>query len=145
MRVLVIMKASPASEAGTPPSTELLEAMGQYNEDLVRAGVLLAGEGLHPSAKGVRVRFAADGGGEREVVRGPFPHPEQLVAGYWLWRVASMDEAVGWARRCPNPMPGTAAELELRPVLEADDFGDELTPELRAREAALRAESDARA
>ena len=135
MRVLVLVKASPASEAGVPPSTELLEAMGRYNEELVNAGVLLAGEGLHPSAKGVRVRFAAS---ERVVTPGPFPDVSNLVAGYWLWRVSSMDEAIAWARRCPNPMPEIEAELELRPVFEADDFGDELTPELREQEQRLR-------
>ena len=140
MRVMVIVKASPESEAGAPPSTELLEAMGRYNEALVRAGVLLAGEGLQPSAKGKRVRFT---GGERTVVDGPFPNASELVAGFWLWRVASMAEAVEWARQCPNPMPG-GGELELRPVFEAEDFGDELTPELREQEARLRAESAAR-
>jgi hypothetical protein len=135
MRVMVIVKASPESEAGAPPSTELLTAMGQYNEELVRAGVLLAGEGLHPSDKGRRVQFA---GADRTVVDGPFPETRQLVAGFWLWRVRSMDEAVEWARRCPNPT-GLASELEIRPVLEADDFGDEFTPELRADEDRLRA------
>lgn len=140
MRVLVIVKATPESEAGTPPSTELLEAMGRYNEALVNAGVMLAGEGLHPSAKGRRVRFA---GGERTVTDGPFANPAELVAGFWLWRVRSMDEAVEWARRCPNPMPNGGG-LEIRPVFEADDFGDELTPELRAQEERLRAQSAGR-
>ena len=140
MRVLVIVKASPESEAGTPPSTELLEAMGRYNEELVNAGVMLAGEGLHPSAKGRRVRFS---GGERTVTDGPFGEPASLVAGFWLWQVRSMDEAVEWARRCPNPMPG-GGELEIRPVFEAEDFGDEFTPELRAQEERLRAQTTER-
>lgn len=140
MRVLVIVKASAASEAGVPPSTELLEAMGRYNAELVNAGVLLAAEGLHPSAKGVRVRFSGD---ERVVIPGPFREVNDLVAGYWLWRVASMDEAIAWARRCPNPMPGTATEIELRPVFEADDFGPEFTEELRAEEESQRVRSAA--
>ena len=136
MRVMVIVKASPESEAGVMPSTELLTAMGQYNEELVKAGVLLAGEGLHPSAKGKRVRFS---GRERTVIDGPFAETKELIAGFWLWQVKSMDEALEWARRCPNPMPGDS-ELEIRPVFEADDFGAELTPELRAQEERLRAE-----
>jgi hypothetical protein len=136
MRVMVIVKASPGSEAGEMPSTQLLEAMGRYNEELARVGVMLAGEGLHPSSKGKRVRFSGD---QRTVVDGPFAETKELIAGFWLWRVASMDEAVEWARRCPNPMPG-GGELELRPVFEAEDFGDELTPELRAQEERLRAE-----
>lgn len=135
MRVMVIVKASPDSEAGAPPSTELLEAMGRYNEELVQAGVMLAGEGLKPSANGVRVRFA---GAERTVVEGPFPETRALVAGFWLWQVRSMAEAVAWAQRCPNPT-GEQSELEIRPVFEADDFGDEFTPELREQEERLRA------
>ena len=137
MRVMVIVKATPESEAGVMPSTERLEAMGQYNEELAKAGVLVAGEGLHPSAKGKRVRFS---GSERTVVDGPFAETSELVAGFWLWRVRSMDEAVEWARRCPNPMPGDSV-LEIRPVFEADDFGDELTPELREQEERLRAQT----
>jgi hypothetical protein len=137
MRVMVIVKATPHSEAGTLPSTELLTAMGQFNEALAAAGVLVAGEGLHPSARGRRVRFA---GAERTVVDGPFAETDQLVAGFWLWQVASMDEAIEWARRCPNPMPD-GGELELRPVFEAEDFGAALTPELRAQEDRLRAEA----
>ena len=135
MRVMVIVKATRESEAGEMPTTELLTAMGRYNEELVKAGVMLAGEGLHPSARGKRVRFA---GSERTVVDGPFAATTELVAGFWLWQVASMDEAVAWARRCPNPMPG-GGELELRPVFEAEDFGDEFTPELREQEERLRA------
>jgi hypothetical protein len=136
MRVMVIVKATAASEAGTPPSTELLTAMGEYNEELVKAGVMLAGEGLHPSAKGKRVRFS---GRERTVIDGPFAETKELIAGFWLWQVKSMDEAVEWARRCPNPMPD-GGELELRPVFEAEDFGAEFTPELREQEDRLRAE-----
>jgi hypothetical protein len=140
MRVMVIVKASQDSEAGTMPSTEMLTAMGQFNEELVKAGVMLAGEGLHPSAKGKRVRFE---GTQRTVVDGPFAETKELIAGFWLWQVRSMDEAVEWARRCPNPMPG-GGELELRPVFETEDFGEELTPELRAQEERLRAESASR-
>jgi hypothetical protein len=140
MRVMVIVKASPESEGGVMPTTELLTAMGQFNEELVRAGVLLAGEGLHPSARGRRVHIA---GGERTVVDGPFPETTSLVAGFWLWQVRDMDEAVAWARRCPDPMPG-GGELEIRPVFEADDFGAELTPELREHEERLRADVAAR-
>lgn len=141
MRVLVIVKASHDSEAGAPPSTELLTAMGKYNEELVNAGILLAGEGLHPSAKGARVRFSGD---KRTVIDGPFAETKELVAGFWLWQVPSMDEAIAWVARCPNPMPGTEAEIEIRPVFEAEDFGAELTPELRAQEERVRAQSAAR-
>ena len=140
MRVFVIVKASPESEAGTMPSTELLTEMGRFNEELMKAGVLLAGEGLHPSARGKRVRFAGSG---RTVVDGPFAGSADLVAGFWIWQVRSMDEAVEWARRCPNPMPG-GGELELRPIFEADDFGAELTPELREQEDRLRAAVEGR-
>jgi hypothetical protein len=134
MRVMVIVKATAASEAGVMPSTELMEAMGRYNEELVKAGVMLAGEGLQPSAKGKRVRFSGD---QRTVVDGPFAETKELIAGFWLWQVRSMAEAVEWARRCPNPMPD-GGELELRPVFEAEDFGDEFTPELREQEDRLR-------
>jgi hypothetical protein len=130
-----MVKASPESEAGVMPATEMLEAMGRFNEELVNAGVMLAGEGLHPSAKGKRVRFE---GSQRTVTDGPFAETKELIAGFWLWQVRSMDEAVEWARRCPNPMPG-GGELELRPVFEAEDFGAELTPELREQEERLRA------
>jgi hypothetical protein len=139
MRVMVIIKATKNSEAGVMPSQELLTAMGKFNEDLVRAGIMLAGEGLHPSSKGKRVRFA---GGKRTVIDGPFAAANELLAGYWLWQVKSMDEAVEWVRRCPDPMPGEQAEIEIRPVFEAQDFGQELTPELRAQEDRLRAEID---
>ena len=137
MRVMVIVKASPESEASVMPSTELLTAMGKYNEELVKAGVMLAGEGLHPSSKGKRVRFE---GTKRTVVDGPFSESKELIAGFWLWQVRSMDEAVEWLKRCPSPHPGTEAVLEIRPVFEAEDFGDELTPELREREERLRSQ-----
>jgi hypothetical protein len=130
MRVMVMIKATSDSEAGKMPSTELLSAMGNFNEELVKAGVMLAGEGLHPSAKGKRVRFS---GTQRSVIDGPFAETKELVAGFWLWQVKSMDEAVQWVKRCPNPMPGES-EIEIRPVFEAEDFGAEFTPELRAQE-----------
>lgn len=136
MRVMVIVKATSDSEAGKMPSTELLAAMGNFNEELVKAGVMLAGEGLHPSVKGKRVRFSGE---QRTVTDGPFPQANELVAGFWLWQVKSMDEAVEWVRRCPNPMEGES-EIEIRPVFETEDFGAELTPELRAQEDRLRAE-----
>ena len=138
MRVMVLVKASAQSEAGEMPSTELMAAMGRFNEELVKAGVMLGGEGLHPSARGRRVRFS---GPRRSVVEGPFDLSPDLLAGYWLWNVKSMDDAVEWARRCPNPMPDDC-ELEIRPLFEADDFGEALTPELRAQEDRLRAEVD---
>lgn len=137
MRVMVIVKATKNSEAGVMPGERLLAEMGRFNEELVKAGLMLAGEGLHPSRTGKRVRFS---GGKRTVVDGPFAGAEQLVAGFWIWQVASMEEAVEWARRCPEPMPGEEAELELRPIFEAEDFGAEFTPELREQEERLRAE-----
>ena len=140
MRVMVMVKATAESEAGVMPSRELLEAMGKYNEQLVQAGIMLAGEGLHPSRRGARVRF--DGPG-RQVVDGPFAETKELVAGFWLWQVRSMDEAIEWVKRCPNPMPGPS-EIEIRPVFEAEDFGAEFTPELRQAEDRLRAELAAR-
>ncbi|WP_455281782.1 YciI family protein [Cupriavidus necator] len=136
MRVMVIVKATSDSEAGKMPTTALLAAMGNFNEELVKAGVMLAGEGLHPSAEGKRVRFSGD---QRTVTDGPFPQTNELVAGFWLWQVKSMDEAVEWVRRCPNPMEGES-EIEIRPLFEVEDFGAELTPELRAQEERLRAE-----
>ena len=138
MRVMVMVKATGDSEAGAMPSEELLTAMGAFNEELVKAGVMLAGEGLHPSAKGKRVRFS---GRQRTVIDGPFAETKELVAGFWLWQVKSMEEAIEWGRRCPNPMP-TDSEIEIRPVFEADDFGAEFTPELRAQEDRLRAQAD---
>jgi hypothetical protein len=137
MKVMVIVKASKDSEAGVMPSEELLTAMGNYNEELVKAGIMLGGDGLHPSAKGKRIKFS---GSKRSVVDGPFAETKELIAGYWIWQVRSLDEAVEWARRCPNPMPNAEGELELRPIFEADDFGEELTPELRARDERLRKE-----
>jgi hypothetical protein len=134
MRVMVMVKASPESEAGELPSTELLEAMGKYNEELVKAGIMLAGEGLRPSSEGARVRFK---GSERRVVDGPFTETKELIAGFWLWEVRSMEEAIEWVKRCPNPMEGES-EIEIRPVFEADDFGENFTPELREREERLR-------
>lgn len=142
MRVMVIVKATKSSEAGAMPTEELLAEMGKFNEELVKAGVMLAGEGLHPSSKGKRIEFS---GGKRTVVDGPFAETKELVAGFWLWQVRSMDEALAWARRCPDPMPGEEAELEIRPVFEAEDFGAEFTPELRAQEERLRAEIERRA
>ncbi|MGQ7935038.1 YciI family protein [Paraburkholderia sp. D1E] len=138
MRVMVMVKATSDSEAGALPGTELLAAMGNFNEELVKAGVMLAGEGLHPSAKGKRVRFS---GSQRTVIDGPFTETKELVAGFWLWQVKSMEEAVEWVRRCPNLMIGDS-EIEIRPLFEADDFGAELTPELRAQEERLRAEAE---
>jgi hypothetical protein len=137
MRVMVIIKATRNSEAGVMPGEKLLGEMGKYNEELVKAGIMLAGEGLHPSSKGKRVRFAE---GKRTVLDGPFAETRELIAGFWLWRVKSMEEAVEWVRRCPDPMPGEEAVIEIRRVFEADDFGEELTPELRAQEERLRAE-----
>lgn len=134
MRVMVMVKATPESEAGKMPSTELLAAMGQFNEALAKAGILLAGEGLHPSARGKRVRFA---GAQRTVTDGPFAETKELVAGYWIWQVQSIDEAVEWVRRCPNPMESDS-DIEIRPLFEAEDFGDALTHELRAQEERLR-------
>jgi hypothetical protein len=135
---MVMVKATKESEAGERPGTELLAAMGSFNEELVKAGVMLAGEGLHPSSNGKRVRFS---GKDRTVIDGPFAETKELVAGYWLWQVKSMEEAVEWVRRCPNPMAGES-EIEIRRVFEADDFGAEFTPELRAQEERLRAEAE---
>ena len=139
MRVLVIVKASKNSEAGVLPDEKLLTAMGKYNEELVKAGIMMAGEGLHPSKRGKRVRFSD---GKKTVYDGPFSETKELVAGYWLWQVKSMEEAVEWVRRCPDPMPGETSEIEIRPVFEAEDFGKEFTPELRAQEDRLRAQMD---
>jgi len=133
MRVMVIVKATKDSEAGALPSKELLTAMGKYNEQLVKAGIMLAGEGLKPSSHGKRMRFAGD---KRSVIDGPFTETKELIAGYWIWQVRSMDEAVEWLKRCPNPMPGES-EVEIRPVFEAADFGENFTPELREQERRL--------
>jgi hypothetical protein len=134
MRFMVIVKATADSEAGAMPSEELLAAMGRYNEELVAAGIMKAGEGLHPSSKGVRVRFSGD---QRSVIDGPFAETKELIAGFWLWQVASLAECIEWVKRCPNPMPGES-EIEIRQVFEAEDFGDEFTPELREQEERLR-------
>jgi hypothetical protein len=131
---MVIVKASKDSEAGVMPDQKLLEAMGKFNEELVKAGVMLAGEGLHPSSRGARVKFK---GNQRVVTRGPFPETNQLVAGFWLWNVKSMDEAIEWLKKCPTPSPGEP-ELEIRQVFTAEDFGEAMTPELREQEERLR-------
>ena len=138
MKVMVLVKASPASEAGEMPGTELLTEMGRFNEALAKAGILLAGEGLHPSSRGARVRFD---GRQRTVIDGPFGETRELVAGFWLWQVRNLDEAIEWIKRAPFD---GGAEIELRPVFEADDFGDALTPELREQEARLAADLHAR-
>jgi len=140
MRCMVIVKASKDSEAGVMPSEKLLAAMGNFNEELVKAGVMLEGEGLHPTSKGARVKFSGD---TRTVVRGPFTGSKDLVAGFWMFKVKSLDEAIEWVKRCPNPMEGES-EIEIRPVFEAEDFGAEYTPELREAEARMRAEMDKR-
>ena len=137
MRVMVIVKATKDSEAGVMPSEQMFTEMLAYNDQLVKAGIMLAGDGLHPSNKGKRVRFD---GPKRTVIDGPFAETKELIAGYWLWQVRSMDEAIEWVKRCPNPMPGES-EIEVRQIFEADDFGAELTPELRAKEERLRQEA----
>jgi len=134
MKVFVIIKANKDSEAGVIPDRKLLTDMGNYNEELVKAGIMVAGEGLHPSSKGVRMIFSGD---KRSVINGPFPETNELVAGFWIWKVESMDEAIKWLKRCPNPMEGEA-EVEIRPIFEAEDFGKEFTPELRKQEDMLR-------
>jgi hypothetical protein len=140
MRFIVMVKASPESEAGVLPSQELLTEMGKFNEELVKAGVMLEGEGLHPSSKGARVKFS---GSKRTVIDGPFAETKELVAGFWVWQVRSKEEAIEWAKRCPNPT-GADGELEIRQIFEADDFGAEFTPELREQEERLRAQVAAR-
>ena len=136
MRVMVMIKATQDSEAGVLPSQQLLTEMGAFNEELVKAGVMLAGDGLKPSAAGVRVRFS---GTQRTVTDGPFIETKELIAGYWIWQVASLDEAIEWVKRCPNPMDGES-EVEIRPLFEAEDFGEAFTPELREQEERLRAQ-----
>ena len=136
MRFMVIVKATADSEAGVMPSEQLLAEMGQFNEQLVKAGVMQAGEGLQPSAKGARVRFS---GQDRRVIDGPFAETKELIAGFWIWKCASLREAIGWVKRCPNPMPGES-EIEIRQVFEAGDFGEAFTPELREQEERLRAQ-----
>jgi hypothetical protein len=132
---MVLIKANKDSEAGIMPDEKLLADMGQFNEELVKAGVMLAGEGLHPSSKGARVKFS---GGKRIVIDGPFSETKELIAGFWLWQVKSLDEAIEWVKRCPNPFPDTESEIEIRQVFEAEDFGAEFTPELREQEERLR-------
>jgi hypothetical protein len=137
MKVMVMVKATKNSEAGIMPSEKLLTDMGAFNEQLVKAGIMQAGEGLHPSVKGKRIKFA---GGTSTVIDGPFAETKDLVAGFWIWNVKSMDEAVSWARRCPDPMPGEESMLEIRPVFEAEDFGEAYTPDLQAKNEQLRSE-----
>ena len=136
MRFMIIVKATKDSEAGVMPSEQLLSEMGKFNEELVKAGVMLAGEGLHPSSKGARVKFS---GAKRTVIDGPFAETKELIAGFWLWQVKSKEEAIEWVKRCPNPMNGES-EIEIRQVFEAEDFGAEFTPELRQQEERLRAQ-----
>ncbi len=141
MKVMVIVKASADSEAGAMPGGQLLADMGRFNEELIKAGILVVAEGLHPSSKGVRIRFS---GSDRSVIDGPFAETKELVAGFWLWQVESMDEAIAWARRCPNPMPGVESELEIRPVFDVEAFANcDPTGKNRARERQLRAELEA--
>jgi hypothetical protein len=142
MRVMVIIKADKDSEAGVLPDEKLLTDMGNFNEELVKAGVMQAGEGLHPSSKGKRVRFS---GNKRTVIDGPFPETKELIGGFWLWKVKSMDEAIEWVKRCPNPFPDQESEVEIRQIFEADDFGAEFTPELREQEDRLRAQIEKQA
>jgi hypothetical protein len=139
MRFMVLVKATKESEAGMMPDEKLLTDMTAFNEELVKAGIMLAGEGLHPSSKGARVKFS---GTKRTVIDGPFPETKELIAGYWLWRVNSKEEAIEWVKRCPNPMPNTESEIEIRQVFDVEDFGAEFSPELREKEAKLRAESE---
>src|SRR5262245_30620894 len=138
MKVMVIVKGNENSEAGIMPSEQLLREMGHFNEQLVKAGIMLAGEGLHPSSKGVRIKFL---GASRTVIDGPFAETKELIAGYWLWQVKSLQEAIDWAKRCPNPT-GEESMLEIRPLFEAEDFGEEFTPELREQEDRIRAQAE---
>jgi hypothetical protein len=140
MKFMVLVKATKDSESGVLPDEKLLTEMGKYNEELVKAGIMLAGEGLHPSSKGARVKFS---GTKRTVMDGPFTETKELVAGFWLWQVKSKEEAIEWVKRCPNPMPGES-EIEIRQIFEPEDFGDAFTPELREQEARLRAQSAAK-
>jgi hypothetical protein len=139
MRFMILVKADKNSEAGVLPSEKLLTEMGKFNEELVKAGVMLAGEGLQPSSKGARVKFSGD---KRTVIDGPFTEAKELIAGFWLWQVKSKEEAIEWVKRCPNPMPGTESEIEIRQVFEAEDFGAEFTPELRKQEERVRAQAE---
>jgi len=137
MKVMVIVKATPSSEAGEMPSTELLTAMGNFNEELSKAGILLAGEGLHPTSKSARVRFS---GKSRTVIDGPFTESKELIAGYWIWKVKSLQEAIDWVKRCPNPHDEDS-DIEIRPIFEAEDFGEAFTPELRQQEERIMAQA----
>jgi hypothetical protein len=139
MRFMILVKADKNSEAGVLPDEKLLTDMGKYNEELVKAGIMLAGEGLHPSSKGARVKFS---GNKRTVTDGPFAETKELIAGFWLWQVKSKEEAIEWVKRCPNPFPGTESEIEIRQVFEAEDFGGEFTPELREQEERVRAQAE---
>jgi len=141
MRFMVLVKANADSEAGVMPKEELMTAMGKFNEELVNAGVMLAGEGLHPSSKGVRVRFSDK---ERTVIDGPFAETKELVAGFWIWRTNSLEEAIEWVKKCPHPMGAGDAEIEIRQIFEIEDFGDAATPELRAQEQRLREQAAAK-
>jgi len=139
MRFMIFVKATKDSEAGIMPDEKLLADMGKFNEELVKAGVMLEGEGLHPSSKGARVKFSGE---KRTVIDGPFPETKELIAGFWIWRVKSKQEAIEWVKKCPNPMPNVESEIEIRQIFEADDFGAEFTPELREQEARIRAQAD---
>jgi len=141
MRFMVMVKATKNSEAGVLPDPKLFEAMGRFNEELVKAGIMKAGEGLHPSSKGARVHFAGD---KRTVIDGPFAETKELVAGFWLWECKSLQEAIEWVKKCPNPMPGEDSDIEIRPLYEAEDFGEAFTPEERSREERLRQQIDGR-
>ena len=141
MRFMILVKADKNSEAGVLPDEKLLTEMGKFNEELVKAGVMLAGEGLHPSSKGTRVKFS---GGKRTVIDGQFAETKELVAGFWLWQTKSKEEAIEWVKRCPDPMPGEESEIEIRQVFEAEDFGAEFTPELRKQEERIRAQAAAK-
>jgi len=136
---MVLIKATKDSEAGIMPDEKLLSDMGKFNEELVKAGIMLDGEGLHPSSKGARVKFSGD---QRTVVDGPFPETKELIAGFWIWRVKSKQEAIEWVKKCPNPMPKVESEIEIRQIFEAEDFGSEFTPELREQEARVRAQAE---
>jgi hypothetical protein len=138
MKVMVIVKATKSSEAGEMPSTKLMTAMGNFNEELVNAGIMLAGEGLHPSSKGLRVRFS---GATRSVIHGPFAETNELIAGYWLWQVSSIEEAIEWVKRCPNPMMEDS-EIEIRPIISMEDFGEAFTPELQAQEERIQQQAE---
>lgn len=139
MRFMIIIKADKDTEAGVMPDEKLFTEMGKFNEELVNAGIMLAGDGLHPSSKGVRVKFSGD---KRTVINGPFPETKELIAGFWIWKVKSKEEAIEWVKRCPNPT-GAESEIEIRQLFDMEDFGAELTPELRAQEERLRAKMEA--